>query len=222
VSKSSAPGKSAAATPLVQLAPPVRKRPAWVYAGIALVGVAALIGAYVFNSLSDRITVVVAARDISPGEVIQATDLRAIELTRSLELRAVQAGQQELVLGLSARGPIPEGTVMNTGLVAARDAVVPDGKVVVGAALAPGALPVSNLAPGDLVEVLAVPPSVPGSDDVVATISIASGSIWSVESADDLSGSNERWISVLVDAELAPLVAQASADGSMRLILVQS
>ena len=80
----------------------------------------------------------VAARDLEPGEVIDAADLRVVEIGASDELRAIQSSQQDLIVGKSARGPIPAGTVLNTDLFADQGDAIPAGMVVVGAALEPG------------------------------------------------------------------------------------
>src|SRR5262245_51660193 len=100
----------------VSLASPKRRRPSWGVAGVALVGVAALIGAWVFTAMSDTMRVVVAARDLAPGEVVTAADLRVVEFGRSSGVRAIAPEQQELIVGEAARGPIPAGTVLNTDL----------------------------------------------------------------------------------------------------------
>jgi Flp pilus assembly protein CpaB len=206
---------------VVSLSAPKRRRPTWVVFGAVMVGVAMLLGVWVFSTSSQRISVMVAARNIAPGEVIEATDLRVVEMGRTGGLRAIQPSQQQLVVGQAARGPIPEGTVLNTGLFASRDRVIPAGQVVVGAALEPGAAPGAGLAAGDRVDVLAVvkAPGSSASGSSVATV-VASGMVWSVQPVGQGASSSKLVVSVLVPAESQAVVAQAAADGRLRLSLV--
>jgi Flp pilus assembly protein CpaB len=215
----SANGESAAS--VVSLSAPKRRRPTWVVFGAVMVGLATLLGVWVFSTSSQRISVMVAARDIAPGEVIEATDMRVVEMGRTDGLRAIQPSQQQLVIGQAARGPLPEGTVLNTGLFASRDRVVPAGQVVVGAALEPGAAPVAGLAAGDRVDVLAVVKATgtPTNESLVASV-VASGTVWSVQLPGQGGVSSKQVVSLLIPAEAQAVVAQAAADGRLRLSLV--
>ena len=114
-SRSSQSGKE---VPVVPLVPPKRRRPTWVVAGALLIGTAAIVGAWIFSSSTSRLPIVVAARDLEPGDVLQASDLRVVEITTAPDMRAIQESQQSLVIGRVARGPIPAGTVVNTDLSA--------------------------------------------------------------------------------------------------------
>ena len=82
---------------VVSLSPPKRRRPSWVLVGVVLVGLAALVGAYVFAAVSDTLSVLVAARDLEPGEPIRPDDLRVVEMGRTADLRAIQPEQQDLI-----------------------------------------------------------------------------------------------------------------------------
>lgn len=217
VQEKSPPGVNGAA--VVPLVPPRRKKPSWTLAGAVLVGLAALLSAWVFSTSSSNTRVMVAARDISPGEVVTATDLRAVDMGRVGEVRAVTSSQQALIIGHAARGPIPEGTVLNTDLFAEKDRAIPAGSVVVGAALEPGAAPTSRLAPGDRVDVLAVVKNTGTPNAPTATL-LATGSVWSVERIGVGSTTSKLWVSVLVAADAQASVAQAAADGRLRLSLV--
>ena len=66
----------------VELASSTRRKPSWILLGALLVGFSALLGAWIFTSNSERTSVMVAARDIDPGEVIDSTDLRAVHTGR--------------------------------------------------------------------------------------------------------------------------------------------
>jgi Flp pilus assembly protein CpaB len=206
---------------VVSLSAPKRRRPTWVVFGAVMVGLAMLLGVWVFSTSSQRISVIVAARDIAPGEVIEANDLRVVEMGRTGGLRAIQPSQQQLVVGQAARGPIPEGTMLNTGLFASRERVIPAGQVVVGAALEPGAAPGTGLAAGDRVDVLAVVKATgaPASVAPVASV-VASGTVWSVQPVGQGAASSKLMVSLLVPAETQAVVAQAAADGRLRLSLV--
>lgn len=218
-----APGaaKTAAASSPVSLSRPTRRRPSWVLVGSLLVGFSALLGAWVFAATSEQLAVVVAARDIQPGEVIDASELRVVEIGGSSDLRAIQSNQQELILGKSARGPIPAGTVLNTDLFTDQGGAVPAGMVVVGAALDPGAAPTSGLRTGDAVNVLAAQRTVtgqtPGAAAPTASL-LATGTVWSVESTG--SNSTGMWVSLVVPSASEGSVVQAAADGLLRLTLV--
>lgn len=211
--------------PVVSVSPPKRRRPSWVVAGVVLVGLAALLGAYVLTAVSETLSVVVAARDLQPGEEIDVGDLRVVELGRTSELRAIQSSQQDLILGLAPRGPVPAGTVLNTGLFVAPSDVLPDGRVVVGAALATGAVPTASLGPGDSVGLLVVAadagaaPAAPESPPTAELV--GTGSVWAVEGSFE-SATDEIWVSLLVDERLQLAVVQAAADGRLRLSLTGS
>ena len=204
----------------VSLSRPTRRRPSWVLIGSLLVGLSALLGAWVFAATSERVSVVVAARDIDPGEVIDVSDLRVVELGASSEVRAIRSSQQELILGRAARGPIPGGTVLNTDLFADAGSVVPAGMVVVGAALDAGAVPSSRLRAGDVVNVLAAQRTTAGGGVEVAPVAtlLASGTVWSVEATGSTSAG--LWVSLVVPVAAEGAVVQAAADGLLRLSLV--
>jgi SAF domain len=213
--------RDSSSSSVVSVSRPTRRRPSWVLIGSLLVGLAALLGAWVFAATSDQLAVVVAAHDIQPGEVIDASDLRVVEIGASNDLRAISSSQQDLILGQSARGPIPQGTVLNTGLFTDQGGAVPAGMVVVGAALDPGAVPTSGLRAGDAVNVLAAQRTTTGQAEAaappVATL-LATGTVWSVEATG--SNSTVMWVSLVVPSVSEGAVAQAAADGLLRLSLV--
>ena len=208
---------------VVSMAGPTRRRPSWVRFGTLLVGIAGLLGAWVFTATTETISVMVAARDIAPGEVLAATDMRVVEMGKAGDLRAIQPSQQELVVGRAARGPIPQGTVLNTGLFAAAGQVIPLGWVVVGAALEPGAAPSAQLAAGDRVRVLGVErvagTPAEGAAPPEATV-LAEGTVWSVERASQGTVTSKMWVAILIPVESQTQVAQAAADGRLRLALI--
>ncbi len=214
----------AEAPSVVSLARPTKRRPTWVLLGSLLVALAALMGAWVFSATSERISVVVAARDIEPGEMIDVGDLRVVEMGATGELRAIQSSQQDLILGRAARGPIPAGTLLNTDLFADQGQTIPTGMVVVGASLDAGAAPTSDLRSGDRVHALGVERTTgvaPGSDAAQPSARLlASGTVWSVERASNNSSSSKLWVSILIPETTQGAVAQAAADGLLRLSLV--
>jgi Flp pilus assembly protein CpaB len=202
---------------------PTRRRPSWVMLGTLLVGLAGLLGAWVFTATTERISVMVAARDISPGEVITATDMRVVEMGKTGDLRAVQPSQQDLVVGRASRGPIPAGTVLNTGLFAESGQVIPAGFVVIGAALEPGAAPTAQLAAGDRVHVLGtvrLTGSLPDGSPTPEASVLAAGTVWSVERPSQGTATAKLWVSILVPVDTQTTVAQAAADGRLRLALI--
>ena len=210
----------ASAPSVVSLSAPKRRRPSWVVAGVLLVGLSALLAAWVFNATSETMSVMVAARDIAPGEVIDASDLRVVEMGRTSGLRAIQPSQQDLIIGRAARGPIPDGTVLNTDLFAEKGQVIPAGFVVVGASLDAGAAPTSRLSPGDQVDLLGVVKSASATPGDAATATLlGSGTVWSVERVGSGATSSKLWVSVLVPSDVQAAVAQAAADGRLRLSL---
>jgi len=208
-------------TPVVSLSPPSQRRPSWMIAGVLLVGLAALLGAYVFTATTDTIMVTVAAGDLAPGETIDAGDLRVIEMGRTAELRAILADQQDLIIGLSPRSPIPADTLLNTSLFVPLADVLPVGKVVVGAAFRAGAVPTPTLGVGDRVTILAVQQTTVGSSgDQAAAVVLGEATVWAVTGQATTGGASELvWVSLLIDEELQTGVAQAAADELLRLSL---
>lgn len=199
-----------------------RRRPTWALLGAALVVVAMLAGAWVFASNARSTAVLVASRDLAAGTVVAADDFRVVEVSKASGLRALTPSQLGLVQGRATRGPVPQGTLVNVDLFAARDAVVPAGLVVVGVALDPGASPSSRLAAGDRVEVLAVTRPTGGAAGPAPSVAVvlAVGSVWSVEPVGSGSGSGKAWVSLLIPQGVHAEVAQAAADGRVRLGLL--
>jgi len=207
--------------PVESLSPPTRRRPSWLAGGVLLVAVAALLGAWLFASATSTISVTVAAHDLPPGHVVTKADLRAVEISRTGDMRAVQLHQQDLIVGAAARSLIPAGTVLHTGLFVSTADAVPDGKVVVGAAFTAGAAPVSGLRPGDQVVLLAVVPANANTAELPPATALGAAQVWAVEGqASTASASQKVWVSLLVDRAIEGDVAQAAAADRLRLGLV--
>lgn len=215
---------SPAEAPMVaveSLTPPTRRRPSWLLGGVLLVALAALLGAYLFARVTDTISVTVAARDLPPGHVVTRDDLRAVEISRTGDLRAVLIEQQDLLVGSAARSLVPAGTVLHTGLFVRPDAAVPPGKVVVGGAFAAGAAPWSGLRPGDRVVLLRVGTAAPGAADDTPAAELGTAEVWAVDGeASSASASQRVWVALLVDSAIQGDVVQAAAADRLRLGLV--
>lgn len=205
--------------PVVSLSPPKKRRLSWAAVGALLLGVAALLGAYVFSVVDDRLSVLVAAHDLEPGEPVTDADLRVVEMGRTGGLRAIQPDQQDLIIGQAPRGPIPAGTVLNTGLFVSQDSAIPAGQVVVGGAFEAGAVPTATLGPGDQVVLLLVAAPSAGSAPVDGQASVlGTARVWAVEgSAAADSSAAKVWVSLLIDEGLQTSVVQAAADARLRL-----
>ncbi|MFK8025146.1 MAG: SAF domain-containing protein [Ilumatobacter sp.] len=216
---------ASAEAPIVSLTPPTRRRPSWVVAGVLLVGLAALLGASVFSSATDTLRVTVANGDLAPGDVIDPSDLRVVEMGRTGGLRAILADQQSLVIGQTPRAVIPEGTLLNTGLFVSPEEVVPVGYAVVGAAFSAGEIATPSLGIGDRVELVVVRrqalTGTPNDDQPAEATVLGAATIWDLVGEASTGGASERvWVSLLVDRELQTRVAQAASGEVLRLTLV--
>lgn len=189
------------------------KRVPWVALGVILVVAGALIFGLMVQTAGDRAAVVVAARDINPGQVIAAGDLRVIDVAIDGTASTVPASQRGELIGQTATSRIPSGALLSKGQFAASSGLAP-GRVVVGALLGPGGLPVPNLRVGDTVTVLEARDTERSTTDAEP---LGDATIYMVTPGTQ---PGTQFVSLVVDDALAQRVIDAAAGQRLRLVLL--
>jgi hypothetical protein len=193
--------------------PKLRRRPALAAAGVALVGLGGLTAAFVATSLDSSTPTLVAARDVSRGEVLTEEDLAVARLSGLAAGAALPGGQLATAVGQTAVTDLPAGMpVPPTSLVA--DPIPGPGQSVVGIKLAPGQLPTVALRPGDRVRVVGTPRA---QDDAPGAAPPAAAAVVASTGVDETSG--HAVVNVVLPAAQAPTVAALAATGRVALIL---
>ena len=177
-------------------------------AGLLLAGLAA-VGFVLFNAASvQRSPVLALASDVQRGQVLQLEDLQVVHVGTDDVLALTPAERSDLLVGRAAVTDLTAGTLLTGDQVAAGATLTP-GAGVVGLALAPGQYPTPQLAIGDLVSVVQV------SDGPVLLVEVAE-----VVGVEPVGTQGQRFISLQTDEDDATVVAQASAAGEVRLVLI--
>jgi hypothetical protein len=111
--------------------------------------------------------------------------------------------------------------VLNPSLFVQVDEAIPEGKVIVGAVLAPGSAP-TELRVGDPVNLIGVTAGVGAGE--LGPVVLGAGEIWAVGPASTRNGavSDDVLVSVLVDVEIQADVAQAASDDRLWLTAVRA
>lgn len=189
----------------------VRRVP-WVALGVILVVAGALMFGLLVQSAGARKTAVVAARDLDPGQVIEAADLRVVDVAIDGAASTVSAAERGQLVGQTATSRIPAGALVSRGQFADGSGVAP-GRVVVGALLGPGGLPVPNLRVGDEVTLIEVRDTERSASDPGP---LGAASVYLVTPG---SQPGSQFVSLVVDEALAQRVADAAAAQRLRLVL---
>jgi len=108
-----------------------------------------------FQSQSDRVEVLVVRQSVAAGQVVQAADIGVADVAGVSG--AIPAADIESVIGQRAASGLVDGQVLTVSALT-QDLVPAAGERLVAIRLESGRVP-GGLAPGDLVDVLAVPPS---------------------------------------------------------------
>lgn len=182
-----------------------RRQLPWVALGLTVTLTAAIVFALWASSLSSRIAVAVAGRNIPTGSTIEIDDLRAVEMASGQGADFVPMADLDSLVGHTVRAAIPEGAILHPGLLSA-NSPVDQGMAVVGAVLMPGEYPIAGLGPGQSVGVVFA------SKTIRATVAEVS------EVLD--SGRDALFVSLLAPAEDAVLIGNAAAFNELRLILL--
>ena len=182
--------------------------------GIILVIGSALAVAMWTASASQRVPVLVAARDIPEGAVIVREDLASADVAAGSDVSSIPAGNRSEVIGQVASVRMAKGTMLNNGQFDDESVVGPD-ESIVSVRVAPGDLPNPDLRDGQFVKVVRVG----RSGDVNSNpVEVATAKVMHLEVLEKSQG--ETSVSLLVPASTARLVADASASNEARLVLV--
>ncbi len=204
----------------VRLRPPGRSRRQlpWVVIGVLCIVGGSLAGALWARAVSDREAVLVMARAVPAGQVIEDADLKVSRVAGDASLRAVASERIATVVGQRAAVDLLPGTLLVRAHVG-NPAGLGSGKAMVGLALKPGQLPSTKLGAGNHVKVIdtgAAPGAVtPASPAVLATAAVAA-----VEDTESDAAGKTVVVSLIVDEARAPAIAAAGAAGRAALVLV--
>jgi len=203
---------------VTRLVRPRERQTPLVVLGVLLVAGCALAAVLFASSGQHTVGVVVAAHDLSPGQPITSGDLRITQVSTSTDASFVSASHIGLLVGQSPRGYVPAGTPLNLGMLQAGSALSA-GVDVVGAVLPAGAIPVGGLEPGDVVDVLVVSKTTALDGLQAPPADFGQSVVYAVApaSSDPTDGT---WVSLRQSDTLGLTIAQAAADGTLRLALV--
>lgn len=200
------------ATAPVRVAGARVKRVPWMALGVILVVAGALVFGLMVQSAGNRTAVVVAARDLNPGQVIEASDLRVVDAAIDGAAATVPASQRNQLVGQTATSRIPAGSVLSRDQFATSSGIAP-GSVVVGALLGPGGLPVPNLRVGDQVTLLEARDTERSTNDVEP---LGDASVYMVTPGTQ---PGSQFVSLVVVDAMAQRVTDAAAGQRLRLVL---
>lgn len=189
-------------------APHRDRRPALAALALLLIVAGALASAVVAYRSGDRVDVLIAARDILPGQKVTADDFTVARIAAE-GTAVIDASALRNFVGTHTTARVPKGTLLNRTMFLAGDVLPADG-VVVGITLALAQQPAGALRVGDVVRAYLVPRS---SDAAlvgqVGQVLLKSARVVEVRNAATSDGS--LTVSVLVSAEEAPAVVPAAA-----------
>jgi Flp pilus assembly protein CpaB len=184
---------------------------------LLLVGVLGTLG--IVQQAGQRSPVLVMARAVQAGQVIDTGDVRVAELGVAPGVATLGVGERARVVGRVAAVPLESGQVLSPAVVADGPALAA-GQVAMSMALAPEHAAAGLLRAGDRVAVLAS--GKPG--DTIASgragVLLSPVRVLSVlPQGDDTSADRKLLVSLAVRPEQAVLLAQAT-QGTLDLVLL--
>lgn len=157
-------------------------------------------------------SVVVVAKDIAAGDVIEQGDLGTTTVSGGSDLTTLSAEQLPSLVGERAAVSMPAGTLANRELTMSR--VVPrEGQVIVGVALAPGQYPASGLKRGDEVRLV-----VTGGGQSIKTLPAGKAFSGTVLAVGDVAENGKVTVDLSIGAGEGDLAAAAA--GTERIAVV--
>lgn len=198
--------------------PPRQRRPALAALALLLIVGGALLAGLTAVRMDSRTAVLAASRDIAPGTVITAADLREVSVAAD-GLDLITAEQADLILtgAVYARVPISADSLVDQSMLT-RESPVADGRAIVSVPLNPVLTPAASLDDGDLVEVVRVG----GEQSNGQPKELTQALVVSVSqpTSGDL-GSADGSVTLLVPDSAAAAVVDASGAGVAGLVLLQ-
>jgi Flp pilus assembly protein CpaB len=192
-----------------------------VVVGLLLMTVAVLGGASLIRTAQARTPVLVAANTVQPGEVIQRSDLRIVEMSVPAGVAYLSASAEGQIEGGVAAEPLWDGKILGPGSVSEAPPVGP-GMVAITLLLPPESAVGGDIRSGDHVAVL----SSPGADEaggnqqnVATTILLSDVPVLSVDRATTSQGDGV-FVTLTLRLEEARALAEARASGRVDLALL--
>jgi hypothetical protein len=179
---------------------------------VVVIAVSALIGVVVLSNAAAREPVVALAADVARGEVVSASDLQVVYVASDDPVATLAGAEAPGLVGRVAVADLAAGSLLSPGMLVDR-AVVAAGEGVVGLALVPGEYPTDQLAPGDVVDVIAID----GGTGSGAGAVVTGAEVFDVT---ELGTQGSRFVSLRMPAGDAATVARAAGTGGLRLVLV--
>lgn len=185
--------------------------------GLASVVVGALVFLTLYTTLDRRQPVLVAARDVAPGQVIAAEDLTEARISVSEGAAWVPADQRGDVVGRPAAVGLASGAILAPSQVG-QSSGLRAGQAEVGVALTPGQAPLA-LRQGSRVQVVDNGGDIPG--ERAAPVVLSDQAVVTDVGAPS-AASATTVVSLTLPAQEAAAVAAAGAAGRVSLVVVSS
>lgn len=206
----------------VPASPPARRLrgPSWLdlrlIAGILLVLGSVVIGARVIGSADDSVTVWAAARDLSVGTTVRAADLRLVQV-RLLDTAPAYLDADADLVGAVLDRPVRAGELLPASALQA-----PTDRVSIALPVPDSAVPF-DLTRGQLVDVYATGPDLPGGPDLTRLV-LGAAPVQAVDGEGQgvlSSTSGQRQVVVSVPAGQAGALLAAIAGRDLALAILE-
>lgn len=175
-----------------------------------------LAGAVLFGRAGDKVEVLVMGSGVAKGQVVERADLRTVAVAGAPD--TVRVDDVDAVVGKTAAVDLVAGQLVTNDMVTAQ--LVPGpGETVVGLALEPVKVPSAGLAPGDLVDVIAVPAGNTEADatDLDDPVALTTGATVYAAAGSGTSG-GQLLLTLVVDSDDAARVATYSTAGRVAVV----
>jgi Flp pilus assembly protein CpaB len=186
-------------------------------AGVVFVLVSAIAVALVVSRSGGKVSAIVMAKAVPAGHVITRGDLTTAQLATD-SIPSFAGKHMNEVVGKTAKVGLVKGELLNKDMLGDAAPVSPDAAQV-GVIVKPGQLPAGGLSPGDLVMVIVLPATTPGTSNANATpTTLASAA--PVIGSRTLDSSTGSVVTVQVPRAQAAQLAAASSGGQVALVKV--
>ena len=180
---------------------------------IVVLGMGAVFG-WLYTTAGEKTPVVVMAKQVPVGQVIERADLSTVDVAGSVT--AIAGANLQSAVGQRAVVGLLPGTLLQRGMLTSGDPI-PAGQVQVGVALKAGQLPADGVTAGDTVAVLRLGASPAGAAAAPVVLADAA-TVYAVR--EDPTQTGGSLVTLVVTADQGLAIAEASSTGNAALIKV--